>query len=47
VGCFEWQKSFADFNVKQFALSHDRFLIIGGGKDVYHIGASLKYTLTT
>ena len=33
---------FGDFSIKQFTLSHDRFLIIDGGKDVYHIGASLK-----
>jgi hypothetical protein len=33
---------YGDFYVKQFAQSHDRFLIIDGGKDVYHIGASLK-----
>ena len=33
---------YGDFDVKQFTLSHDRFLIIDGGKDVYHIGASLK-----
>ena len=33
---------YGDFDVKQFVLSHDRFLIIDGGKEVYHIGASLK-----
>jgi len=33
---------YGDFDIKQFARSHDRFLIIDGGKDVYHIGASLK-----
>jgi len=33
---------YGNFDVKQFTLSHDRFLIIDGGKDVYHIGASLK-----
>ena len=33
---------YGDFDVKQFAKSHDRFLIIDGGKDIYHIGASLK-----
>ena len=33
---------YGDFNVKQFTQSHDRFLIIDGGIDVYHIGASLK-----
>jgi len=33
---------YGDFDVKQFTQSHDRFLIIDGGKEVYHIGASLK-----
>ena len=33
---------FGDFDVKQFSKSHDRFIIIDGGKEVYHIGASLK-----
>ena len=33
---------YGDFEAKQFAHSHDRFLIIDGGKEVYHIGASLK-----
>jgi hypothetical protein len=33
---------YGDFEVKQFTQSHDRFLIIDGGKEVYHIGASLK-----
>ena len=33
---------YGDFNVKQFDKSHDRFIIIDGGKEVYHIGASLK-----
>jgi hypothetical protein len=33
---------YGDFYVKQFSQSHDRFLVIDGGKDVYHIGASLK-----
>ena len=33
---------YGDFNVKQFTQRHDRFLIIDGGIDVYHIGASLK-----
>ena len=33
---------YGDFDVKQFTLSHDRFLIIDGGKELYHIGASLK-----
>ena len=32
---------YGDFDVKQFAKSHDRFLIIDG-VEVYHIGASLK-----
>jgi hypothetical protein len=30
------------FEVKQFTQSHDRFLIIDNGVEVYHIGASLK-----
>ena len=33
---------YGDFDVKQLTLSHDRFLIIDSGKEVYHIGASLK-----
>jgi len=33
---------YGDFDVKQFSNSHDRFIIIDGGKAVYHIGASLK-----
>ena len=33
---------YGDFDVKQFTLSHDRFIIIDGGKEIYHIGASLK-----
>jgi len=33
---------YGDFDVKQFTQSHDRFIIIDGGKDIYHIGASLK-----
>ena len=33
---------YGDFYVRQFALSHDRFLIIDNGKEVYHIGVSLK-----
>jgi len=33
---------YGDFDVKQFTHSHDRFIIIDGGKEVYHIGASLK-----
>jgi hypothetical protein len=30
------------FGAKQFTKSHDRFLIIDDGKEVYHLGASLK-----
>jgi len=33
---------YGDFNAKQLSQSHDRFLIIDNGKEVYHIGASLK-----
>jgi hypothetical protein len=33
---------YGNFHAKQFAQSHDRFLVIDGGKEVYHIGASLK-----
>jgi len=33
---------YGDFAIKQFAQSHDRFLIIDKGETVYHIGASLK-----
>jgi len=33
---------YGDFDAKHFTLSHDRFLIIDNGRDVYHIGASLK-----
>ncbi len=32
---------YGNFNVKPFTQSHDRFLIIDG-KEVYHLGASLK-----
>jgi len=35
-------KQYGGFAVKQFNKSHDRFLVIDGGRDVYHIGASLK-----
>jgi hypothetical protein len=35
-------KQYGGFNVKQFTKSHDRFLIIDDGKEVYHLGASLK-----
>lgn len=34
-------EQYGDFEVKQFSGSHDRFLIIDG-KDIYHLGASLK-----
>jgi hypothetical protein len=33
---------YGDFDVKLFSQSHDRFIIIDNGKEVYHIGASLK-----
>jgi len=33
---------FGDFELKQFTQSHDRFVIIDGGAEIYHIGASLK-----
>jgi len=33
---------YGGFDVKQFSKSHDRFLIVDGGKEIYHIGASLK-----
>jgi len=33
---------YGDFNVKQFNKSHDRFIIIDGGNEIYHTGASLK-----
>jgi len=33
---------YGDSEVKQFVHSHDRFLIIDGGKEIYHVGASLK-----
>ena len=33
---------YGDFDVKRFTQSHDRFLIIDNGREVYHIGASLK-----
>jgi len=35
-------EQYGDFDVKQFTQSHDRFLIIDDGKEVYHLGASLK-----
>jgi len=31
---------YGDFDVKKFTQSHDRFLIIDNGKEVYHIGVS-------
>lgn len=34
-------EQYGDFDVKQFTSSHDRFLIIDG-KDIYHLGSSLK-----
>jgi hypothetical protein len=34
-------EQFGGFEAKPFAKSHDRFLIIDG-KEVYHLGASLK-----
>jgi len=33
---------YGDFDVKQFTQSHDRFLIIDNGTEVYHLGASFK-----
>jgi len=33
---------YGHFEVKQFTQSHDRFLIIDDGKEVFHLGASLK-----
>jgi len=33
---------YGGFDAKQFTLSHDRFIIIDSGREVYHIGASLK-----
>ena len=33
---------YGDFDVKQFTQSHDRFIIIDGGQEIFHIGASLK-----
>jgi hypothetical protein len=35
-------QQYGGFIVKQFKQSHDRFLIIDEGKEIYHIGASLK-----
>ena len=34
-------EQYGHFNIKTFAQSHDRFLIIDN-KEVYHLGASLK-----
>ncbi|MDR2600618.1 MAG: virulence RhuM family protein [Oscillospiraceae bacterium] len=36
------RSQYGGFEVKQFTKSHDRFLIIDNGKEIYHIGASLK-----
>ena len=33
---------YGDFDAKHLTLSHDRFIIIDSGREVYHIGASLK-----
>ena len=33
---------YGDFDAKQFNKSHDRFIILDNGKEIYHIGASLK-----
>jgi hypothetical protein len=33
---------YGGFEAKEFTQSHDRFLIIDDGKEVYHLGASLK-----
>ena len=35
-------EQYSGFTAKQFAQSHDRFLIIDGNKAIYHLGASLK-----
>jgi hypothetical protein len=35
-------EQYGGFTVKLFTQSHDRFLIIDGGKEIYHFGASLK-----
>jgi len=37
-----YRSRYGGFEVKQFAKSHDRFIIIDSGTEVYHIGASLK-----
>jgi hypothetical protein len=34
-------EQYGDFQINEFKLSHDRFLIVDG-KDIYHIGASIK-----
>jgi hypothetical protein len=34
-------EQYGDFDVREFTLSHDRFLIIDNS-EVYHLGASLK-----
>ncbi|MDR0794925.1 MAG: virulence RhuM family protein [Tannerella sp.] len=33
---------YGGFEAKEFSQSHDRFLIIDNGKEIYHLGASLK-----
>ena len=33
---------YGGFDVKKFTQSHDRFIMIDGGNEIYHIGASLK-----
>ena len=35
-------EQYGDFDATQFTQSHDRFLITDDGKEVYHLGASLK-----
>jgi hypothetical protein len=35
-------EQYGGFIAKPFTQSHDRFLIIDDGKEIYHIGASLK-----
>jgi len=37
----KFNQQYPNMEVKAFSLSHDRFLIIDG-KDIYHLGASLK-----
>jgi hypothetical protein len=33
---------YGGFTIKQYTKSHDRFIIVDGGREVYHVGASLK-----